>query len=195
MAAADGENTERRPAVVHWWLLAFVWGLAEATLFFIVPDVLLTWISAQVARRTAVIASVFAALGAVAGAAILLWWMRHDPAGVVSAVLALPGIDDDLLANVRGDVAQGWFRALVVGAFTGVPYKLFAVQASETGLTASAFLFASFAARLPRFLLTALAADLLAARLRRWARAGWIRPCWLIWWLGFYAVYFYAMGW
>lgn len=194
MASPSRPGPARRMASAHWWLLAFGWGLAEATIFFVVPDVLLTWISVQVGRRTAMIASVFAALGAAIGGALLLWWMEVDAPRVITTVIALPGIDDAMLAAVREDVADDWFRALVIGAFSGIPYKLFAISASEMGLPAPIFLFASLLARIPRFLLAVLAANLIASRLRQSGRAAWVRPLWFTWWLGFYTFYFHAMG-
>jgi membrane protein YqaA with SNARE-associated domain len=178
-----------------WLLPAFAWGFAEATLFFIVPDVLLTWIATRDSARAGFVACVSAALGAVAGGAVLLCWMHYDAIAVIHAVIALPGINADTLAEVTDNVGRNWFSALIAGAFTGIPYKLFAIKASETGLMASIFLAASFLARLPRFLLVVWATDLLAARLRRWGASAWVRTCWLIWWLAFYAFYFYEMGW
>jgi membrane protein YqaA with SNARE-associated domain len=178
-----------------WLLPAFAWGLAEATLFFIVPDVLLTWIATRDSARAGFGASFSAALGAMAGGGVLLCWMHYDTIAVINAVIALPGINAVTLAEVTDDVGRNWFGALIAGAFTGIPYKLFAIKASETGLTASVFLLASFLARLPRFLLVVWAADFLAVRLRKWEAAKWVSTCWLIWWLAFYAFYFYEMGW
>lgn len=43
---------------------ALLWGFAEATLFFLVPDVLLIWIAVQRTRREALVACAFALGGA-----------------------------------------------------------------------------------------------------------------------------------
>ena len=45
---------------------AAVWGFAEATLFFIVPDVLLSWIALH-APRKALVACLWAVVGAPSG--------------------------------------------------------------------------------------------------------------------------------
>jgi hypothetical protein len=50
--------------------IAALWGLAEATLFFIVPDVWLTLITVWSPRK-ALIACLFALLGALAGGALM----------------------------------------------------------------------------------------------------------------------------
>jgi hypothetical protein len=49
-----------------WLVAAAVWGLAEATLFFVVPDVLLTWLAAF-RPRVACKAVVACLAGALAG--------------------------------------------------------------------------------------------------------------------------------
>ena len=46
--------------------LAAIWGAAEATLFFIVPDVFLSWLALS-DRRQALIACLYALLGALVG--------------------------------------------------------------------------------------------------------------------------------
>lgn len=46
---------------------AFIWGVAEATLFFFVPDVLLSYIGLKRGVRAATRASVSAAIGATLG--------------------------------------------------------------------------------------------------------------------------------
>ena len=51
-------------------MLAFIWGLAEATLFFLVPDILFTYLAIN-NPRGAVKASLYALLGAMIGAVVV----------------------------------------------------------------------------------------------------------------------------
>jgi membrane protein YqaA with SNARE-associated domain len=50
---------------------AALWGFAEATLFFIVPDVLLSIIAVRRGRRPAWIAMAWTIAGAIAGGALM----------------------------------------------------------------------------------------------------------------------------
>ncbi|HKH69104.1 MAG TPA: hypothetical protein VKA75_17210, partial [Reyranella sp.] len=59
---------------VGLWLAGLLWGLAEATAFFVVPDVLLTF----VAQRRGLIPALAVMLFVVAGAALgglAMWWI------------------------------------------------------------------------------------------------------------------------
>ena len=60
-AAAEARRQGRGPEI-----LAALWGFAESTLFFIVPDVLLTWLALSLPRR-ALRACYWALGGALAG--------------------------------------------------------------------------------------------------------------------------------
>ena len=56
--------------------VAFFWGLAEATLFFIVPDVWLTSISRHRLDKVKYQAIGFTILGALIGGTIIYWLAR-----------------------------------------------------------------------------------------------------------------------
>jgi hypothetical protein len=51
-------------------LLAAAWGLAEATLFFLVPDILITWVALTSLRR-ALLSSLWVLAGALAGGCLM----------------------------------------------------------------------------------------------------------------------------
>jgi hypothetical protein len=162
-----------------WIVGAAAWGAAEASFFFFVPDILLTFAAIRFGflpgLRLALTAAVSAAL---AGTALWLW-AAHDAASARAAMLMVPAVGPDLLARAhRAVAAPGWPLALLWGAVTGVPYKLYAVEAGARVLPLYVFLPASLAARLARFTLTValagMARRLLPKRiaLRLWA-AGW----------------------
>jgi membrane protein YqaA with SNARE-associated domain len=171
-------------------LLAFAWGLAEATLFFIVPDVLLSFIATR-SRSTAFRAALAATIGALAGGAMLHTWGALDAPGARARMETIPGIDAALVTSARADVEQRGAGALFRAVVTGKPYKLFAVEMGSAGWTLLSFLGLSIAARFARFLVVPMA-------------IGWIwsqlPPAWtrrqrdislLACWGAFYAVYFY----
>lgn len=83
---------------------------------------------------------------------------------------------------------------LFTGALTGVPYKLYAVEAGAKGIGPVLFVAVSFAARLTRFLLTMFAAEIgrrFAQYIRRprWGIIGWAAA-----WIAVYAVYWSLRG-
>ncbi len=146
---------------------AFLWGLAEATLFLVVADVFLSLLVVWRGARVALAAALAAALGAVPGAAVMLVWSAYDPAGVLALLERLPAIDAAMIENAGQALAGNWFAAMLAGAFSGVPYKVFAAQAWPAGVGASAFLLATVPLRLARYVVAVVAVAGLDWTLRR----------------------------
>ncbi len=103
-------------------IAAFIWGVAEATLFFFVPDVLLSYIGLKRGVKPAVRASLIAAAGASLGGVMMYLWSTSDPATAREAVLAVPSISEAMAARASGDGRQ-----LVPRNFSWAP-QLHAVQ-------------------------------------------------------------------
>jgi hypothetical protein len=79
--------------------LSFFWGLAEATLFFIVPDALLSLASIFSFRR--VWRHIVAAIaGAVAGGALMFFWAQTNPDSARAAVKKVPFVTEAMFALV-----------------------------------------------------------------------------------------------
>ncbi len=172
--------------------IAAAWGFAEATVFFIVPDVWLTYLAVGRGRRPALRAVLPALVGAVAGGALMYGWAVHDQAQVTAVIGALPGISEALIDRVGSDLQAHGAPATVLGAFQGIPYKIYATQAAAGGLGFVGFVLISIPARGLRFLLVALLAAGIARLLERWstpARLGLLTGFWVI----FYALYFWLM--
>lgn len=134
-----------------WLAGAAIWGFSEATFFFIVPDILLT-ASILVfgfarAFRFAIIAAASAAVGGWA-----MWALGGgDIESARSFLLSAPLIGGDLLARVQAEMQGAWPVNLAIGAVTGAPYKIYAVEAGALGVNIFAFALVSFIARLLRF--------------------------------------------
>jgi len=173
-----------------WVAGAALWGVAEATLFFIVPDVLLTFVVVRFGlRRGLALAVVAAAFASLAG--LGMWfWAHSDPASARHVMLLVPAVGPDLLARAAREVGQGWPLHLVTGAMTGVPYKLYAVEAGARGLDPALFIPMSFVARLTRFTLTAVTMALGRAALLKLNRPKLVYPAWGLAWLATYTFYF-----
>jgi hypothetical protein len=172
--------------------LAALWAFAEATLFFIVPDVLLTWLALSVPRR-GLRACYWALGGALAGAALMIVWAARAPGSVESALLLVPGISPPLVELVRGQLVAEGLPAILMGPVQGIPYKLYVVEATVFGLSPWWLLAVSVPARLFRFLLlTLLAIGIARGPLRRLSTRT-LRVLHLVAWTVFYVAYFVAM--
>ena len=170
---------------------AACWGFAEATLFFIVPDVLLTAIAIR-NRRAALWCCAYAALGALAGGALMYAWGSSSPEDALRAVDAVPAVNAAEIATAEEGLARHGVLGMLVGAFTGTPFKAYAVQAAEAGIPLATFLAATVPARLPRFVVVTLVASAAARVLA--PRVG-MRVTYLLWlavWLAVYVTYFLA---
>lgn len=191
--------SDRPPVVTHRRFLgrgpealAAAWGFAESTLFFLVPDVLLTWLALTVPRR-GLRACYWALGGALAGAAVMIAWAARAPAGVEAALLVVPGISPPLLELVRGQLVAEGLPAILMGPVQGIPYKVYVVEATVLELSPWWLLAVSVPARLLRFLLlTLLAIGIARGPLRRLSTRT-LRVLHVVAWTVFYVVYFLAM--
>ena len=172
---------------------AALWGFAEATLFFIVPDVLLSIIAVRRGRHPAWIATVWTIAGAIAGGALMYCWSARNADGAIALLDRLPAISPQMIVRVGGDLRQSGPAAMIVGAFSGVPYKVYAVMAPAAPIGLAPFLMASIPIRALRFVVVVLIADgvnrLLAAR----RSLRWRTAVLAAFWFFFYGAYFAVM--
>jgi membrane protein YqaA with SNARE-associated domain len=166
-------------------LAAFAWGFAEATLFFIVPDVLLTAVALHDGRK-ALWCCVWAVIGAAIGGTILYFW---GDAGVVESV---PAISPAMMTRVRESLAGTGVLAMILGPLSGTPFKAYAVEAAAAGISFPLFLLAVVPARAPRFLLTVLFAAAAGRVLKPRIGMRGTLIVWLVLWVLFYAFYFWT---
>jgi len=173
---------------------AVAWGFAEATLFFVVPDVLLTLLIARGAPiRSGCVAAMFCAVGAVAGGLTMYAWGRSDP-GVFAVLDGVPAISSAMISEIKAEMTGStWASDMFFGAFAGEPYKVFAASAGAANLAVLPFVLTSFAARLSRFLLVVLAAKALATALETCGKRAWALPALVAFWVVFYAAFWSLM--
>ncbi|PYM57785.1 MAG: hypothetical protein DMD79_19785, partial [Candidatus Rokuibacteriota bacterium] len=79
--------------------------MAEATVFFVVPDVLITYAAVRWNFRAGLKLSLVTALAAAAGGAVLWWWGAVDANAARAAMLRVPAIGPDLLEKARAGMA------------------------------------------------------------------------------------------
>lgn len=170
--------------------LALFWGFAEGTLFFIVPDLIIT-LTALYAGRKALLQMGAVTLGSLLAGTLLYLWAMQDPAAALELILSIPFVMPGMLKTVQADYLDLGAWALCKGPMSGIPYKLYAVTAPQH-LGPALFLLVSIPARLERlvtsWLVFAVIGRLFKAKLQRRPAIG----------LGFHACYWaliYAFYW
>ena len=172
--------------------LAGIWGLAEASFFFLVPDVLLSAMAVTSLRRA--LWGVAAALaGALIGGVCCYYWGVLDPIAACHFVESVPAISQQMMAKVSAELQNQGAGAVLFGPLSGTPYKTYAVQAAGTGLSVVAFLLISVPARLLRFVLVTLVSYGIGRWCLRRLPYPWKMACWAGTWLAFYLYYFSVM--
>ena len=148
------------------YALAGAWGLAESTLFFIVPDVHLSWVALKSYRR-AMIACAWATTAALLGGAII-WWLGATRPDSVRAVFDwIPAIGPAMIDDVANQLDSRGINALFIGPLIGTPYKIYALEAAAAGFGMPVFLLVSIPARMMRFVVVTSIAALAGRYLQR----------------------------
>lgn len=188
----SGEEAQRRALDLSAWDLgAFLWGLAEGTLFFIVPDVLIS-LGAMQSLRRGLRMSMAALAGALLGGTLMFAWARRDVEGCRHVLLKVPLVRAGMMQAVARDYAELGPWAIARGPLTGKPYKLYAAHAGASGGSLVNFWLESIPGRLWRFLLTASGAALLGHLLRK--AVNFRLAILALFWLGTYVALARAVG-
>jgi len=157
----------RIPGTIRDHAVAFGWGVAEATAFFIVPDVWTSRVALRYPRR-AFASTLSATAGAIVGGAIVHRWAARTPSADTARLIAkVPAIDAAMVEAVDEQVARSGYRAMLTGPTRGVPYKLYARAAGAQGLPLGGLLAWTGPARIVRFVLVTGMVGGLAAASRR----------------------------
>lgn len=174
-------------------LVVAAWGLAEATLFFVVPDVPLSFVALRSLRR-ALLLCLVATVAAMAGGLVMYAWGARDPATVLPLLAALPAVDGAMVDGVgrQLDESGGW-GPMLLGPTKGIPYKIFAAQGGRLDLSPGWFLLATIPARLVRFVLVCLLVAGLARVLRARTSLRQRQAILLGSWVLFYTWFFWRM--
>ena len=181
--------------VTAWF--GFAWGFAEATLFFIVPDVLLGAV-ALLAPRAAMRTLVLTLAGALIGGAVTYAVASNVHATRSEAILdAVPTIRNSAIDRVSREMRDDGPRSVLYGPLRmGTPYKLYARAAGVQDESLVAFLLWSIPGRLERMLPVTLFAVVLGLLGRRWI-AACPRTTLVLYgcaWLAVYVVYVIRVG-
>lgn len=172
--------------------VSLAWGLAEATFFFIVPDVLLSRVVLR-GWKGCLRATAAAIVGALIGGAIMFGWGAAYPSQAMRFLDHVPAISIPMIDNAGARLEATGFPAYFKGAAAGVPYKVYAVHAGRLRVPFIRFMIASALARAARFLIVCGLASLIANALKRLSLTAKYRlhaVCWIL----FYVWYFWKMS-
>ena len=174
-----------------------LWGFAEATVFFIVPDVLLGAV-ALFAPRAAPRLLAFTLAGALAGGA-LTYGVASElrPSQSESVLDRVPTVKDSAIHRVEREMRDDGPRSIVYGPLRmGTPYKLYARAAAVEDEGFGSFFLWSIPGRLERMLPVTLVAALVGFLARGWIarRPRAVLASYGALWLAVYVVYAVRIG-
>ena len=175
-------------------VLVFIWGLAEATFFFIIPDVILTFIAIH-GFTIGFTSSLYALAGAMIGGVIMYVWSYKQRTTAMRFVESIPSIQGKMMKDVECSLKQNGLIAMILGPIRGIPYKVYAIYAPYTGIGMIKFLIASIPARFIRFFLTSMLAWFLSVVLFP-DLIMWLKyAVWAVAWIIVYVIYFSIHPW
>jgi membrane protein YqaA with SNARE-associated domain len=174
-------------------IIALGWGFAEATFFFIVPDV---WIGLLTlfGWRAGLRAVCSAVMGALIGGAVMYGaGARLGRDRSARLLAAVPAISPAMVARVEEEMREHGPASMVLGPLRGTPYKIYARTAGIQEQPLGAVLLWTIPARGARFVLVAAVAGLYGWLVRRITpRTGWLLGPYFLAWVLFYVRYFRA---
>lgn len=170
------------------WIGA-LWGLAEASVFFLVPDILIT-ASALFSPRRSFSQMMAILIGALLGGALMYTAADKYPDATKDVVLSVPFVKIHTFDEAERQLQDHGLWAMCLGSFSGIPYKTYAVNAPRHA-PFELFVAMSVPARLLRFVATWGLTSLLGLLFRRQIQTsplvalGLLGLCWI----GFYTYY------
>lgn len=185
---------ERHSASNGSLVIACLWGLAEATLFFIVPDVYLGFV-VLFHWRKGLLATLAAVAGAMIGGAIMYTLAVANGAAINQLLIRIPLISPEMVRTVAEQTQGSGLVAMVSAPLQGIPYKIYAAQAGQQHLPFIPFLLATIPARLGRFLLVALAGTAFGTAFKKFVRrrTALVIGTYALLWVAVYVVYYLQM--
>jgi membrane protein YqaA with SNARE-associated domain len=176
----------------NWFLrspgvaLAFLWGFAEGTLFFILPDVPLS-LAAMLRPRRALIHLAAIVAGALLAGVVMFSWASRGPTAR-QAVSRVPLVTPAMFDRAESDYRHDGIWAVSRGPLRGIPYKVYAVEAPQH-FSLCSFLLTTIPARLWRLLLVWLGFAGAGVLLRKLGRSSLAPLLHLSCWILVYVVY------
>jgi hypothetical protein len=192
LSAMPANNLTRWLAGPRGRLAALAWGAAEASFFFLVPDILLSLVALTAPRR--VWGHLAAAMaGALLVGAVMFQWSASTPLARMW-VAKVPRVSASMFDQADADLRTHGAWGAVFGPARGIPYKVYAVQAPGHAITLGAFVAASVPARLWRMLATVMVFAAIGVALRKFGKFRWAIPLHAIFWIISVTAYWASIG-
>jgi 1-acyl-sn-glycerol-3-phosphate acyltransferase len=154
-------------------VLLFVWAVVEAIFWPIVPDFILVPIAAAGGTRYWRLLGAAVAGSCLGGAAMYLF--SYFMPGLAQSILPhLPVIQEFMIQKAIAALNQQGAMAFWTQPWSGVSFKIYAVEAAARGLNPALILPISFLARALRMLVDSLVGVLLVWRFPNFFRNYWI---------------------
>jgi hypothetical protein len=171
---------------------AFAWGAAEASFFFLVPDILLSLVALTAPRRVwGYLAAAMA--GALLVGALMFQWSASTPLAR-AFVAEVPRVSATMFERADADLRSHGALGAIFGPARGIPYKVYAVQAPSHAITLGAFVTASVPARLWRMLATVAVFAVIGLALRKFGKSSWALTLHAIFWVTSVTAYWLSIG-
>ncbi|MFD2206474.1 hypothetical protein [Kiloniella antarctica] len=175
------------------YLISFLWGFAEATFFFIVPDVFLSYLSVKYNLKTAIKSALFTLSGAFIGGVIIYHLGNSYSSDIIDYIDILPAISPAMIVTAKEDLEQFGILSILIGAFSGVPYKVFAAQAGQLSIPLISFIAIFIPARLIRWFQVIFIAQLIGNILLNHVSKKFVLWAFFSFWVIFYSLFFVFM--
>lgn len=166
-------------------VVAFLWGFSEATWFFVIPDVYLTFVALMTWRRSGwCLLAVL--LGTMCGACLVYGLSAWNWANLWAA---LPGFRGGMVTTASEQIREFGASAVQLGPANGIPYRHYIWVAANQQVGLGALLLATPLARLPRMMIAMVLAWGAARVTRTWFSIETHGASWVLVWLTAYIFY------
>lgn len=172
-------------------IIGFVWGFAEGTAFFVVPDVYLGLVALFHWKR-GLWAMVAAIVGAMVGGSVMYSLAMRDISTINLFLERIPLINAEMISDIANKMQMDGLITMVNGPLRGIPYKIYAVQAGGQALPYLPFLIFTILARLERLLPVTLLAGALGKRFQKFIEqhASFVVVIYIVIWGIIYVLYY-----
>jgi len=176
----------------YQFLISFLWSLFEATFFFIIPDVWLSFASLE-SLKNGFKNLGFALLGALIGGAIMYILGSYNIISVARFLEFVPDINSHRLLEVEEILKKEGLTAIFMGPIKGIPYKIYAAYSGALALNFMLFILISIPARAMRFVMTVVITNLVSKIILKKVSLRNKKIILLLIWITLYTLYFTSL--
>ena len=143
------------------YLIAFLWWFAEWTLFFIIPDIFITFVALFFWFKKWVKTIFFVVIWAMLGGSLMYFLWKYNYLLAYDILTHIPLINKNMINFAQTWLGKNWLYDMIIAPSNGIPYKIYAVLAWKENLNYFLFLLFTIPARASRFILSFLLASLI----------------------------------